>query len=583
MPLIVQQNLFVLILCLIVLLDRLTQSHGSIQSITDDKSTLKCALCNEIVDEIFKGFNNGMTDREISFLIGQRCETLNIFNFKLCNGTASIIMPTIRYMHTNQLLIQGNLCGIYLQADNCSLSDPDNLEWNITSSSVSKPPIAPFVLPSVESPTIKVLHLADLHWDPDYVVGSNAVCKELVCCRADSEDLLNQTDAAGYWGDYRSCDLPWYTIEKAVAHMAEKHSDAAYIIWTGDLAPHNVWSTNKEENIYVIERLMNLIQQYFPKTPVYATLGNHEAHPSDTFAPPEITDEEFNTAWLYDVAARQWARWLPAEVASTIRYGGYYTAVILPGLRVISLNTNYCYTGNWWTLSKSQDPASSLLWLNKVLEDAERAGEKVHILSHIPPGNGDCWTIFSREFSKIINRFESTVAAQFYGHTHKDEFKIFYDLVDRNRPTNVAFIGPSLTPFTELNPGYRVYTIDGSRPGSTWAVLDFATWAMNLTAANLLGPSVDPVWFELYQMKQEYQLDDLSPNGMSVFFRRMLVDDALFQRYFQNYYRNSDRRVPQGCDDDCRLRLLCFTVTTDIADQSRCAQIAKQILKHDEF
>lgn len=69
-----------------------------------------------------------------------------------------------------------------------------------------------------------MLHLADLHWDPDYVVGSNAVCKELVCCRADSGDLLNQTDAAGYWGDYRSCDLPWYTIEKAVAHMAEKHS-----------------------------------------------------------------------------------------------------------------------------------------------------------------------------------------------------------------------------------------------------------------------------------------------------------------------------------------------------------------------
>lgn len=100
-----------------------------------------------------------------------------------------------------------------------------------------------------------------------------------------------------------------------------------------------------------------------------------------SFAPPEITDEAFNTAWLYDVAARQWARWLPEEVSSTIRYGGYYTALIQPGLRVVSLNTNYCYTGNWWTLSKSQDPASSLLWLNKVLEDAERAGEKVIISS----------------------------------------------------------------------------------------------------------------------------------------------------------------------------------------------------------
>ena len=42
------------------------------------------------------------------------------------------------------------------------------------------------------------------------------------------------------------------------------------------------------------------------------------------------------------------------------------------------MNTNYCYTGNWWTLSRSQDPASSLIWLTKVLEGAEKAGEKVH-------------------------------------------------------------------------------------------------------------------------------------------------------------------------------------------------------------
>ena len=93
---------------------------------------------------------------------------------------------------------------------------------------------------------------------------------------------------------------------------------------------------------------------------------------------------------------------------------------------------------------------------------------QVHILSHIPPGNGDCWTIFSREFAKIINRFESTVAAQFYGHTHKDEYKIFYDTVNVTRPVNVAWIAPSLTTYSKLNPGYRTYTIDGQRSGSTW-------------------------------------------------------------------------------------------------------------------
>ena len=99
---------------------------------------------------------------------------------------------------------------------------------------------------------------------------------------------------------------------------------------------------------------------------------------------------------------------------------------------------------------------------------------QVHILSHIPPGGGDCWTIFSREFAKIINRFESTVAAQFYGHTHKDEYKIFYDTVDVNRPVNVAFIAPSLTTYSRLNPGYRTYTVDGQRPDSTWVCLSIS-------------------------------------------------------------------------------------------------------------
>lgn len=92
----------------------------------------------------------------------------------------------------------------------------------------------------------------------------------------------------------------------------------------------------------------------------------------------------------------------------------------------------------------------------------------MHIIAHIPPGNEDCWAIYSREFESIISRFESTVAAQFYGHTHNEEFKVFYDSVNVTRPINVAFIAGSLTSFTDLNPSYRVYTVDGPRPDSSW-------------------------------------------------------------------------------------------------------------------
>ena len=96
---------------------------------------------------------------------------------------------------------------------------------------------------------------------------------------------------------------------------------------------------------------------------------------------------------------------------------------------------------------------------------------QVHILSHIPAGNYDCLSVFSREFAKIINRFESTVMAQFYGHTHNEEHKIFYDQEESDRPVNVAFIAGSLAPYINLNPRYKVYTVDGPRPGATWVSL----------------------------------------------------------------------------------------------------------------
>ena len=192
------------------------------------------------------------------------------------------------------------------------------------------------------------------------------------------------------------------------------------------------------------------------------------------FAPSEVTDERFSNDWLYNEADAEWAKWLPAEASSTIRRGGYYTALVQPGLRIISTNMNYCYTYNWWMLYNTQDPASGLSWLTEVLESAEKAGEKVHIMSHIPPGNSDCLSVFSREFGKIISRFESTVAAQFYGHTHNEEYKIFYDSANASRPINVAFIAGSLTSYSDLNPSYRVYTVDGNRTGSSWVFLRIA-------------------------------------------------------------------------------------------------------------
>ena len=70
---------------------------------------------------------------------------------------------------------------------------------------------------------------------------------------------------------YMLIDSPWH------------YQDVGYIIWTGDLVPHAGWDTARDKNILIIDRLMALMEKYFPGVPVYPTLGNHESHPANTY------------------------------------------------------------------------------------------------------------------------------------------------------------------------------------------------------------------------------------------------------------------------------------------------------------
>lgn len=40
--------------------------------------------------------------------------------------------------------------------------------------------------------------------------------------------------------------------------------------------------------------------------------------------------------------------WLPESTRSTILQGGYYTVIPKKGFRIIALNSNVCYSYNWY-------------------------------------------------------------------------------------------------------------------------------------------------------------------------------------------------------------------------------------------
>ena len=128
----------------------------------------------------------------------------------------------------------------------------------------------------------KVLQISDIHIDPQYAEGTNAVCGEPLCCRASSPGSHKQISAdrkAGYWGDYRDCDIPLRTVEETFRFIRENHPDIDYILWTGDIPPHDIWNQTRESQLELINVVGNLFDQYFGNIPIYPVVGNHESLP----------------------------------------------------------------------------------------------------------------------------------------------------------------------------------------------------------------------------------------------------------------------------------------------------------------
>ena len=60
-------------------------------------------------------------------------------------------------------------------------------------------------------PTLRAMHLSDVHLDFEYTPGALSNCKEYLCCRADSGTVKPGDIAAGEWGA-ENCDIPVKTF-----------------------------------------------------------------------------------------------------------------------------------------------------------------------------------------------------------------------------------------------------------------------------------------------------------------------------------------------------------------------------------
>ncbi|CAM9601960.1 unnamed protein product [Bubo scandiacus] len=519
---------------------------------------VSCPVCRGLFGALDLALQLEPTVARVGRVAARLCQDLRLARPEICRQAVQLFQRDVVSAWARSVLRPAEACGLLL-GRRCGHWDIFG-DWNVSLPDTPKPPVRPPAPPPPGAPTARLLFLTDLHWDRGYTPGSEVACPDPLCCRGPARP---GPGGAGFWGDYGKCDLPLHTIEALLAQLPPVATFAA-AYWTGDIPAHDVWQQSRQDQLLALRTVTGLLRRHLGHLPVYPAVGNHEATPVNAFPPPYVRGNQ-SSAWLYDAMAEAWQDWLPPPALQTLRAGGFYTTRVWPGLRLVSLNMNFCSQGNFWLLINATDPAGQLQWLVGVLAAAEQAGEKVHIIGHIPPGH--CLRSWSWNYYRIVSRFEGTIAAQFFGHTHVDEFEVFYDEETLTRPVSVAFVAPSVTTYINLNPGYRVYEVAGAYPGSSHAVLDHETFILNLTRANA-APGARPRWQRLYGARQAYGLPSAFPADWDRLIRRLQDDERLFQRFWFHLHKGHPPRPP--CGDACKAALLCALRTARSADPGLC-------------
>ena len=294
---------------------------------------------------------------------------------------------------------------------------------------------------------------------------------------------------------------------------------------------------------------------------VYGTAGNHEAHPANLFEPNSLGN---SSQWVYDTLSGEWSRWIGKDAIQDVESIGAYSTKYPDGnLRIISLNTNMYYRFNFLLYQQEmiRDPNGQIAWLVDELEAAEKAGENVYIIGHMPLGESDALPDQSNYLDQVVKRYSSTIRAMFFGHTHVDHFEVSYSDYskrDEKHAMAMSYICPSLTPTSGM-PSFRVYDVDPE----TFAVLDATTYMADMDDKSF--QTSGPVWKKYYSAKESYgaivspPVTDESAELSPGFWHNVTVAFESNTTLFDEYMSRKSRgwKDDDKCRDDCMKQEIC--------------------------
>ncbi|CAO3565700.1 unnamed protein product [Mortierella alpina] len=564
--------------------------YDDVENLLDSQTLDSCQMCQQGM-QIAQTFAL-QAPKLLPGVLRSLCERYAFKRLDACAGLMERLGPQLVGISAEMNLTgsDGYYACAYSFPGSCPV--PLHLPQNIT---FPKPKPVHAQPPPPSGETIQVLHFSDWHLDPLYRPGAEAKCSHNICCR----DYGRWNDPgpikkrASKWGEGK-CDTPIALGLSALQAIQRFVPNASFGLFTGDIASHDSWMITEK---YIEEeetRSYELFKQYLQEMKLYVAMGNHDSYPSDQ-APGRMRPNSYIThKWLYDHVAGIWEKnnWISSSEADYARsHNAMFMTRPMPGLKLITLNTDLYYVRNFFTMldTDQDDPSGMFHDLILELQDSEDHNERVWIMGHMAPVTRTLPRA-SVLFQRIVARYSPhVIAGVFSGHYHQDKFIIVHDPdqeQSEESAINMVYQGPSITPLDKSNPAIRWYDVDKK----TFSVVNSYTATADIIdqATYWEAHGMEPEWKIEYSARETYQdpeapLDSQAPLSPDFWYRaveRMKQDRDLFKKYLQYESKSSSEARECHKGSACEQETLCQMQASTVVQHAICTLQADSLHKH---
>jgi sphingomyelin phosphodiesterase len=492
----------------------------SLMELINNRNSMTCTTCSFLVD-VIKNFLLQKVGFDKFYQIIKNICHITVFPAEVCDGAVDLYADLVvdsffkRFLDGDWICSLIKICqdtkeyeSIEEFAERILKDKPESIEREV-------------VKRKNDEDYYKVVQITDIHLDMEYKEGTVANCVKPLCCRELKDDDLipvKQT-FAGFYGTIGKCDANMEAVRAMAAKVKELNPD--YILFTGDNVGHSVWNIVQSDIIKATQMEIEALQNELGlDIPILPSIGNHEKAPADEFHGKE--------AELLHGMADIFKPYLDKEAYETFRNYGYYTVLIKEKLRIISLNCLLCDSFNLHLLYDSSQPNKMFKWLEQVLNSAERSGEIVHIVDHVPMHNSENTIQCASRLKILMDRYQNTVRGFFSGHTHREYLSIVHEYYNETKPIHINFVGSGMTTFREYQQSFRMYLIDKKEK----YIQDYTQFRMNLTESN---EQKKPIWFIPYNATEFFGVTSMND-----------VENMAKYRVTPDYVKHKYTDVPQA-------------------------------------